>query len=306
MTNSTADRDGWLERIAAIRQWSQRGERAPHKPLLLLYALGQLQSRGDQPIAYAEAEPRLRGLLGEFGPPRSTSPAYPFRRLANDEGLWRVETPSGADPGDSAGRLRALEADGQLTPKFADALQADPGLVVLIARYLLDDNWPSSLHDEILIAVGLDLDAEEVALTRGRLGEVARRRDPAFRQYVLLAYEYRCALCGFDGRFDTSPVALDAAHIRWWSSHGPDTVDNGACLCSIHHVLFDKGVLGVNAEHEVVVSKHFIGRGPSAQALVLDLAGQPITEPETGDPAPADEHLRWHAEEVFRHPARTA
>ena len=100
MTNSTADRDGWLERIAAIRQWSQREERAPHKPLLLLYALGHLQSRGDKPIAYAEAEPVLRRLLGEFGPPRSTTPAYPFRRLASMSPVawWGLGPPRGEPP----------------------------------------------------------------------------------------------------------------------------------------------------------------------------------------------------------------
>lgn len=30
----------WLERTAKLRQWSRGGTRAPHKPLLFLYALG--------------------------------------------------------------------------------------------------------------------------------------------------------------------------------------------------------------------------------------------------------------------------
>lgn len=33
----------WLERTAQLRQWSRSGTRAPHKPLLLLYALGRFQ-----------------------------------------------------------------------------------------------------------------------------------------------------------------------------------------------------------------------------------------------------------------------
>ncbi len=32
-------RDEWLDRVASIRRWSRGGERAPHKPLLLLHAL---------------------------------------------------------------------------------------------------------------------------------------------------------------------------------------------------------------------------------------------------------------------------
>ena len=64
-----SETDGWLERIARIRQWSRNGERAPHKPLLLLYVLGRLQRIGSTEVPYAEAEPALAQLLQDFGPP---------------------------------------------------------------------------------------------------------------------------------------------------------------------------------------------------------------------------------------------
>ena len=51
--------------------------------------------------------------------------------------------------------------------------------------------------------------------------------DPAFRQRVLKAYEYRCAVCGFDVRLGTVSIALDAAHIRWHQAGGPETEGNG-------------------------------------------------------------------------------
>jgi len=40
------DQTAWLERIGAIRQWQASGIRAPHKPLLVLYALGQSNAPG--------------------------------------------------------------------------------------------------------------------------------------------------------------------------------------------------------------------------------------------------------------------
>lgn len=119
-----------------------------------------------------------------------------------------------------------------------------------------------------------------------------------------MAYEYQCAICGFEGRLGNAVVGLDAAHVRWWSDDGPDSVDNGTCLCNLHHVLFDKGAVGVTAEHEVSVSKRFIGRSMTSQALVLDLVGRPIIEPQAGEPPIATEHLEWHAAQVFRSPAR--
>ncbi len=298
------DRALWLDRVGALRQWRQHGERAPHKPLLLLYALGRLRTNGPNPISFASAEPKLAALLDEFGPPRKTTAAYPFRRLANDDSLWIVETPTGEEPGESPARLRDLAATGRLDESFARALEQDPGLLILIARYLLEDNWPPSLHDEIATAVGLDLDTEEVTLVRKRLADVVRRRDPGFRERVLMAYEYQCAICGFDGRLDNAVVGLDAAHVRWWSDEGPDSVDNGTCLCNLHHVLFDKGVLGVTSEHEITVSKRFVGRSATARALVLDLVGRPIIEPLAGESPIATEHLEWHTAQVFRPPAR--
>lgn len=299
-----AARDLWLRRVAAVRQWRKDGERAPHKPLLLLYSLGRAANGLGGPITYRDAEPDLSRLLDDFGPPRKSQAAYPFRRLANDEGLWVVTTPSGEDPGDSAGRLKALDATGTLSPELEAAVRADPGLLVLLARFLLEDNWPPSLHDEIAAAVGLDLDAAEVALVRVRLAEDARRRDPQFRERVLIAYEYRCAMCGYDGMMDRAAVGLEAAHVRWWSDGGPDTVDNAVSLCSLHHVLFDKGVLGVSTDHEVKVSKRFVARSASARSIVLDLAGAPLLEPQAGEPGPADANLDWHAAQVFREPAR--
>jgi putative restriction endonuclease len=121
---------------------------------------------------------------------------------------------------------------------------------------------------------------------------------------VLLAYEYRCAFCGYDGRLATDPVGLDAAHIRWHGFNGPDTVDNGVGLCTLHHKLFDQGAMGIGLDHRVLVSRHFVGRGPTADGLVLGLIGKPLEGPQPGESPPARENLDWHLTQVFREPAR--
>lgn len=299
--------EDWLGRALSVRRWSANGERAPHKPLLLLYALGRLRATGSSSMRYADVEGDLQRLLTDWGPPRPTKASYPFRRLQND-GLWMVSTPSGEDPGDEAPALRRAEASGRLAPELEAALVDDPALLVAIARGLLEQSWPETLHHEIAHSVGLDLDAAEIELARDRahaLGDAARRRrDPSFRERVLVAYEYRCAFCGYDGRLGTSAVGLDAAHIRWWAMDGPDTVDNAVCLCSMHHRLLDLGVLGITAEHEIAVSKHFIGHSATARRLVTALAGARLGEPQPGEPAPDAAHLSWHDEQVFRGPAR--
>src|SRR5262249_61325836 len=98
-----------------------------------------------------------------------------------------------------------------------------------IAARLLETHFPESIHADILSAVGLILGVDKAA---------AKKRDPQFRQRVLTAYEYRCAVCGFDVRLGSVSIALDAAHIRWFQAGGPDGESNGLALCELHHKTF--------------------------------------------------------------------
>ncbi|MGI5205800.1 phosphorothioated DNA-binding restriction endonuclease [Spirillospora sp. CA-108201] len=291
----------WVERVTGVRRWSRGGERAPHKPLLLLYALGHFQRWGDAPMFYSEVEAHLAELLREFGPPRKTSPAYPFHYLTSD-GLWEVQTvDGGASPGPHVGVLRAQAARGRLSGELAAALRRDPRLLAQLCRAILDVNFEPSLHDDICAAAGIDLETVEAA---GAV--IPRRRDRAFREQIMVAYEYRCAFCGYDGWLNGTAVGLDAAHVRWWAFDGPDDVTNGICLCALHHKLFDKGALGIADDRRVIVSARYVGRGVAARAQVHDLAGRPVTAPQKAFPDVDDEHIAWHVREVFRSPARAA
>jgi putative restriction endonuclease len=307
------DREGgsadWLARVAGIKQWVQGGARAPHKPLLLLHAIAQLRNDRVSRLTYGQVGPKLRAWLDEFGPQRKVQhPEQPFWRLQNDDGLWSVTSATPIQPHQLSDRaLRKAEAVGALSPKFAAALLDDPALMLATARLLLRSNWPVSLHSSICESVGLDLEGIEASLAQLRASELPipeRRRDPEFRIKVLRAYEFRCAMCGFDGRLDSTTVGLEAAHIRWWAENGPDVIPNGLCLCAMHHQLFDRGVLGLSSKREVMVSALFIGRDSAAEAMVTSLAGRELLPPRNGKDEVAEPHRSWHEQQVFRHPAR--
>ncbi|MEU3849542.1 phosphorothioated DNA-binding restriction endonuclease [Streptomyces sp. NPDC029554] len=285
----------WLERMAALRQWARNGIRAPHKPLLLLYALGRFQEDADRGLRYTAVEQDLQRLLTEYGPPHKTTPAYPFHHLTSD-GVWEVRTDRGpGSPGSGIRDLRESGATGRLAPELQAALRREPDLLGRIARLLLDLHFPPSLHGELCEAVGLDLEPAKAEL----LAAVRRRRDPRMRELVLTAYEYRCAFCGYDGRIGAVPVGLEAAHVRWWAFGGPDEIENGLCLCSLHHKLFDKGVLGVGDDHRILVSQRFVGHSDAARRHVTALAGRPLIGPQPGTSPVAAEHRDWHARQVF-------
>ncbi|QCD57148.1 phosphorothioated DNA-binding restriction endonuclease [Streptomyces hawaiiensis] len=292
----------WLERTAKLRQWTRSGTRAPHKPLLLLYALGRFQEDADGRLRYSAVEEDLQRLLTEYGPPNRTTPAYPFHHLVSD-GVWEVRTDRGpGSPGTGVRDLRETGATGQLAPDLRAALRREPSLLGRIARLLLDLHFPPSLHGELCEAAGLELEPGEAE----QLARVRRQRDRRMREMVLTAYEYRCAFCGYDGRIGTVPVGLEAAHVRWWAFDGPDDVENGLCLCSLHHKLFDKGVLGVADGHRILVSQRFVGHSAAAREHVKALAGRPLIGPQPGARPVAADHLDWHTSQVFHGSPRPA
>src|SRR5262245_56668486 len=156
-----------LTRFDQINTWRQGDQRAPHKPLLVLYALGRWQ-RGQTEVAFREAEPDLTALLREFGPRRrSDHPEQPFWRLQRD-GVWTVHAPAGLalKTGDTIPRVTSLRSH-DVRAEFSDEVQAtlaaDPGLLVTIATRILERHFPESLHQDILNAVGLTL---ETSVTR--------------------------------------------------------------------------------------------------------------------------------------------
>jgi putative restriction endonuclease len=83
--------DALLQRFQDLNAWRRRGERAPHKPLLILLALGHLKPSDQRLMPFDQIEEKLSKLLEEFGPPRkSPHPELPFYHLTND-GVWEIE-----------------------------------------------------------------------------------------------------------------------------------------------------------------------------------------------------------------------
>jgi putative restriction endonuclease len=291
-------KEAFLERLGSLRVWQRGDERAPHKPLLLLYALARVSRGEERLVRYAVAREPLERLLKEFGPPRRVyHPEQPFVRLETD-GIWEVRAGQvgGVAEGEPTSR-KLLDAD--VRAGFPEAihrvLAADPELVRKAAEVLLKAEFPGTLHDEILTELAIDLGAEGDWVFQ-------TRRDPTFRARVLLAYAFRCAVCDFHLQMDQAPLGLDAAHIKWKQVKGPDSVSNGLSLCTLHHRLFDRGAFTVNVERRVLVSGHVVGS--SLEDSLMRFHGQSVQEPREPEFLAGPEYLAWHGREVFRGPAR--
>jgi putative restriction endonuclease len=275
-----------LRQFEQLNIWSRGGERAPHKPLLVLYALGRWSRGATGDITFADVDRDLTPLLKEFGPSRrSYHPEFPFWHLKND-GVWEVHSlsPLKTRKGSNSplkSELLANNVHAGFTDDVQKALRADPSLISKIAARLLEEHFPESLHPDILAAVGLALDTG--VSTR-------RKRDPQFRQRVLIAYEYRCAVCGFDVRLGGATVALDAAHIRWVQAAGPDEERNGLSLCVLHHKLFDLGAFTLEPGGCFLVSEQAHGSAGFEDSLMRH-HGSPVRKPQRPEWHPASEYL---------------
>ena len=293
-----------LERFSQLRQHQQDGRRSPHKPLLVLSALGRLAATGKSAVSFSEVEHQLALLISTFGRPSRTSPgnaaAYPFTRLRSD-GVWQLDADVAMD---NAGPLRERDVSGQFPPDLERALRASPRLVNRLARMLVESQFPSTLTTDVLLQVGLDPDEvlheAEVPTDFGPI----RRRSAAWVHDVLTAWDLQCAFCGYDGQLGGSAAGIEAAHVRWFNLDGPNDLDNGLALCALHHKLFDRGALGITAEYRLKVSGLFTGRTPAAQT-VYDLHGVELN-PRPGTSLPSAAHVQWHTREVFKGEALSA
>ena len=290
------NREHILQRFETLRRWRSGGERAPHKPLLVLYAIGKLLRGEDRLISYADdVEENLGNLLREFGPRRDRyNPQFPFWRLQND-GVWEVFdadqislTPSG-DP--HITDLRNCNASGGFNQTIFNQLQNDSELTCEIVHSLLNAHFPTSLHEDILQAVDLTLPLQTF--------DTRTKTSNNFRINVLRAYEYKCAICGFDVKLGDASIALDACHIQWQTAGGPDEAVNGLALCVMHHKLFDRGAFTLSRQWQILVSDETHG-STGLQEWLMDFHGQTINFPQRRTYYPEMDYIGWHVREVFQ------
>jgi hypothetical protein len=173
--------DELKEKILNIRIWQRGDERAPHKPLLLLYCLARVARGEPRLVSYEEAVDDLRKLLKEFGPYRKIHyPSYPFVKLCNDGGFWEIKgnrvLNTTRDWSDQD--LIQNNTSGGFTVEVYELLKKEKNLVKELASLILNQYFLKTLHKDIITRVGLDLETG------------ARRHSPGFRNRLHRVYEY--------------------------------------------------------------------------------------------------------------------
>jgi putative restriction endonuclease len=123
-------------------------------------------------------------------------------------------------------------------------------------------------------------------------------RDRAFRRAVLYAYDGRCAVTGWKLVNGGGRLEAEAAHIRPVEHGGPDSVRNGLALSGTAHWMFDRGLIGLTNDLDIIVSRQV--NDPSSIEAIINPSRKALVPPLAGDrPHPA--FLGWHRENCFKH-----
>ncbi len=117
-----------------------------------------------------------------------------------------------------------------------------------------------------------------------------------FRAAVLSAYNEQCCITGL-----AIPKLLIASHIIPWSHDNANRTNpqNGLLLSALHDRAFDAGLLTINDDMTVRVSRErTMAAGEFFAAAIGSYDGRPISLPEKF--APHQDFLAYHRERIFQ------
>jgi putative restriction endonuclease len=139
----------------------------------------------------------------------------------------------------------------------------------------------------------------EYETERNRMTYLSSRivRDRIFRRVVLRAYDERCAIAGLKLINGRGRAEVAAAHIKSVAANGPDIVNNGIALCGTAHWMFDRGLLSLSDDLEILVSRQ-VNDLETVQAFINKTGRAHAPSRSSDRPHPA--FLKWHRDNCFK------
>lgn len=138
----------------------------------------------------------------------------------------------------------------------------------------------------------------ETEQERGKILISRTARDANFRKVIIRTYDRRCAFTGLQFINGGGRAEVEAAHIKPVSAKGPDSVNNGIALSGTMHWMFDRGLLSLEDDLSIMVSRH-VNDIKSLDRLLLPTKKAVVPDDPTMRPYPY--FLEWHRGNCFKH-----
>jgi putative restriction endonuclease len=124
-------------------------------------------------------------------------------------------------------------------------------------------------------------------------------RNGLFEKFVPKLYLNQCSFSGMKINSTFNYNFIDACHIVPFSLSHNDKIVNGIALCPNMHRAFDRGLLSINADYRILVSKH-VHEDEDHPYSFRQLAGKEVLLPEKVIHYPNLAGLAWHRDNVFK------
>ena len=122
-------------------------------------------------------------------------------------------------------------------------------------------------------------------------------RSRIFRKNILRAYDSRCTLTGFKFINGSGRAEVEAAHIKPVEHDGPDMVGNGLALSWTVHWAFDRGLITLTDDLDIVVSR-YVNDVDNIWQLLNN--SKKATPPDRNLDCPLPYFLNWHRENCVK------
>lgn len=146
--------------------------------------------------------------------------------------------------------VSGLSHTGKLDSVIWQRFENDPESVIYEGEQLLASRLGKPVEEFSGIDIQqLPIGTSKSVVIRQRVGQ------RFFRDAVLMAYNNRCCITGI-----SVPSLLEACHISSWKDDEKNRTNpkNGLCLNSLFHKAFDKYLLTITPNYEIVISEKMI------------------------------------------------
>ena len=306
---------GWIEAFQKIRVDRASKTPAPHKAILLLVFIDQIEQGLLDPgairlspqlafqfLAYWEVIAQRGRSIGRVELPffylKSDGILHHFAKIGLEAALPAVRPTS----------VEALSAviDRAKMPDSLFEFLGDARNRKVARHALIQGDWflPSErfalnemfgfLQDEMKADAPLAKADEHISARQ-------KGREARFRLTIVPLYRYTCALCGMKTITPSGLTLVEAAHIHQLAKSKNNEPDNGVALCRNHHWAFDAGLWSIDESSRIIVAHSFIEEISPYPNTLSDFAGRLldfswITQNLRPNPC----HIEWHRHHKFR------
>ncbi len=298
----------YIQAFSRLRTAWLRGERAPHKPILLLAVLDSIAAGelvGNRIYITPELVVRFKDLWSRYvtGTSFKSDFTKPFYHLTGDR-FWHLQSQpnenarltSSRSPSSFSG-LRSWVAYAYLDTALFDLLQT-PETRELLHSVLTETYFPGVAGDR---PGYIDTVTQQILTENGiAYGKIVASSDEeeiisrsaVFKRVVPRIYNFTCCVSGMQLISTTGVQMIDACHIVPFAESYDDTISNGLSLCPNLHRAFDRGLFRIDGDYRVRFSNVFVEAESVFQLRLLE--GKEILLPQDKDYWPSLENLTAH------------